>query len=313
MLYYFISELTAVIKINGVYAGKIDKSLKKFDLTSDCFIEVCPLNRTDYPTNFMLDDNFLNSPPDGIIITDLKGAFVINVVNLASFAPFSIIAQQKYPFAVVTVFRENGLKLSIETPTDFYAERLFIADCDAVITPFTLGAKQFVAVRFLGEKSLLFCFLLEDKIIKVFSQSVCDVCFENGLKTTHKFLDIAKHTLITEWDYSGDKLISKNAILRRDENYSVDALCTNLLPYAFLEELLVGGPVQDFLNEELKNNASYLKGFFGDYIGVFPPPEFRKPCEVGLIYCKNENNYYAEYFYFELENRKICNIKRSDN
>ena len=85
MQYYFISEFPAVIKINGVYSGKIDNALKKFNLLDNAFIEVCPLNRTDQPINFMLDSSFLGSPPDGIIITDLKGAFVINFACISSF------------------------------------------------------------------------------------------------------------------------------------------------------------------------------------------------------------------------------------
>ncbi len=313
MLYYFFSELPLVIKINGEYKGKIDKNFKKFDLPKDSFIEACPLNTAGFPISFMLDSHFLSSPTEGIIITDLKGAFVINFSLLSSFAPFSIISQQKFPFAVVTVFRENGLKLSIETPSDFYAETLFMPDCDAVITPFALGDKQFVAVHFLGEKNLLVCFLLEDKIVKVFSSAIDEACFDNGLKTTHKFLDIAKHKITVEWDYSGARLTAKNFFIERDENYNVDSLSDSLLPYAFLEELLVGGNADEFLSDELKKNACHLKGFFGEYIGVFPPPDFRNTYEVGVIYCKNQNKYYAEYFSFDIENKKICNIKRSDS
>ena len=126
MQFYFISEFPAVIKINGVYCGKINKTIKSFDLLGDTFVELCPLNRTEQPINFMLDHNFLSNPPDGTIITDLNGAFVINFMCISSFAPFSITAQQKFPFAVITVFRENGLKLSIETPHDFYAQTFFI-------------------------------------------------------------------------------------------------------------------------------------------------------------------------------------------
>lgn len=313
MLYYFISEFPLVIKINGVYGGKIDKTFKKFELTSDSFVEICPLNRMDYPISFMLDSLFLSSPPDGIIITDLKGAFVINIVNISSFSTFSIVAQQKLPFAVATVFKENGLNLSIETPSDFYAERFFIPDCDAVISPFMLNNNQFIAVNFLNEKSLLVCFLIQDKVIKVFSKNICDVCFENGLKTTHKYLDIAKHKLTIEWEYSNGKLSAKNTLIERDENYKIDELIDSVIPYAFLEEFLIGGNVDDFLSHDLKENVDFLKGFFGEYIGVFPPPEFRNLNEIGLIYSKNENLYYAKYFSFETKNKKICNIKRSDS
>jgi len=309
MQFYFISEFPAIIKVNGVYSGKIDKAMKKFSLDNNAFVEVCPLNRTEYPISFMLDNDFLINPPNGTIITDLKGAYVISFVCLSSFAPFSIINQQKFPFAVVTVFRENGLKLSIETPTDFVAQTFFMTDSHADITPFVINNYQFIAVHFV-EKNLLTCYLLEDKISKVFSKNIDAVCFENGLKTTHKFLDIAKHKLTIEWDFLGKNLIAKNTLVERDENYKVEDLSDAVIPYAFLEEFLVGGNVDEFLSEDLKQNSSHLKGFFGDFIGVFPPPEFRCLNEVGLIYIKSQNEYFAEYFSFDTKNKKICNIKK---
>ena len=312
MQYYFISEFPAVIKVNGIYNGKINNVIKKFSNLDNAFIEICPLNQAGQPINFMLDNDFLSSPPDGIIVTDLKGAFVINFNHLSTFAPFSIIAQQKFPFAVVTVFKENGLKLSIETPHDFYAQTFYMPDSDAVISPFTLGGKQFVGVHFLGKNNLLVCFLLEDKITKVFSKNTDEVCFENGLKTTHKLMDIAKHKVITEWEFDS-VLKPKNTFIERDEGYKIQNLESRILAYAFLEEFLLGANVDEFLSDELKQNSSHLKGFFGEYIGVFPPPEFRRIDEVGLIYCQTENKYYANYFSFDIVNKKICNIKRSDN
>ena len=312
MQYYFISEFPAVIKVNGIYSGKIDSAIKKFCNLDNAFIEVCPLNQTGQPINFMLDSDFLFSPPDGIIITDLKGAFVINFMHLSTFAPFSIITQQKLPYAVVTVFKENGLKLSIETPHDFYAQTFYMPDSDVVISPFSLSGKQFIAVHFLGKNNLLVCFLLENKIIKVFSKTTDEVCFENGLKTTHKFMDIAKHKITTEWEFD-TSLKPKNTVIERDENYKIEKLERHVIPFAFLEELMLGTNVDEFLSDELKQNASHLKGFFGEFIGVFPPPEFRSLTEVGLIYCQSENKYFANYFSFDVRGKKICNIKRSDN
>ena len=309
MQYYFISEFPAVIKVNGIYNGKIDCAIKKFNGLSDAYVEVCPLNRTEQPINFMLDGDFLTNPPNGTIVTDLKGAYVISFNCQSSFAPFSIIAQQKFPFAVVTVFKENGLKLSIETPSDFFTQTFYMPECDAKIFAFVLGDKQFVGVHFLGKNNLLVCFLLDSNITKVFSKPTISFSIENGLKTFHEFLDIAKHKVTAEWDFEGS-LKAKNTIIERDENYNVQSLENHLIPYAFLEEFMLGGNVDEFLSDDLKENARHLKGFFGEYIGVFPPPEFRSLNEVGLIYCQNENKYYAEYFTFDLIEKKIYGIKK---
>ena len=77
---------------------------------------------------------------------------------------FEILAQEKFPYAVITVFKENGLKISIETPKDFYALPLNIEIENATITQFCLGSKNLIAVSLNEKKPYLLIFDVQDKV-----------------------------------------------------------------------------------------------------------------------------------------------------
>ncbi len=315
MFFYFFSKTPAIIKINGVYNGKISDGYKKFflDFSTPPFVEICFFCTKTPPLFFMLDNNFLCFPPENVIVTDLKGGYAINLDVEQASAPFSIINQQKFPFAVATVFNDNGLKLSIETPNDFYAKTLPFGCENAQILPFTLEGEQLLAINFLGEQNYLTCFLIQNQIKEVFSKKAVDFCFENGFTTTERFLDIAKHKLTCSWNLNEKRLVLASTSLEKDADYSPLNLPELVLPYAFLEDFMLGEVTDEFLSDNVKENANFLKDYLGEFIGVFPPPSFRKFDEVALLYKQSQNTYKTEYFTFELNNKKICNIKRSDN
>ena len=167
MFYYFYSSSPAIIKINGVYKGKIDDCFKPFylDLSNPPFVEICFFCAKRAPLVFMLDSAFLSCPPPSVVITDLKGGYAINIYNEDNSLPFAIINQQKFPYAVATVFMDNGLKLSVETPTDFFAKTFSFSCKNAQILPFNLNNKQFLAINFVNQQNFLFCFLIRFKLM----------------------------------------------------------------------------------------------------------------------------------------------------
>ena len=61
----------------------------------------------------------------------------------------------------------------------------------------------------------------------------------------------------------------------------------------------------------MKEHADKLKGFLGDFIGVMPPPKFRNPDEIGLIYKISDDRFKVTYITAELNGEKITNIKKS--
>ena len=313
MYYYFSAKFSSILKIDGVYYGQIDEKTKKVEVSShNAFIEVCPLQLEQFPFAFILNESFLLSPPNGVSVVDLKGGYLIEFNFLQDNSPFTILAQEKFNYAVVTVFKENGLKVSIETPNDFFAETISFCAKTATITPFALANKRLVAISFSGKENLLNCYLLENKIQKVFSTKECDFSFENGFKTTEKFFDIAKHKLTCSWILQDDKLVKGDISLSRADDFSLSDLPEHLIGYAFLEELFCGGDTNEFLADNIKENKDYFAKYFGNFLGIMPPPDFRKFDEIGLIYKCDDNRYKVEYFCFETQNKKICNIIKTN-
>lgn len=313
MYYYFSSDHPAVIKINGIFYGKIQdviKPLKVDNVTP--FIEICPLKPDGTAVNFILDAEFLTSPPSGISVSDLKGGYLIKFYERIDKLPFHILAQEKFPYAVVTVFTENSLKLSIETPTDFYAETFNLNTCPVEIIPFSQNNEKFFAIKFGACEYLLAIYHVNEKIEKVFYKNVCDCTFTPEFITTEKFNDIKKHVLTCSWEFCDNTFKKKRLSCKGKENFNIENLPERLIPYAFLENFLIGDSIDEFLCENIKTNSHKLHSYLGEFIGVFPPPIFRDINEVGLIYSKSENLYEVEYFTFELKDKKIFNVKKSE-
>ena len=314
MYYYFSSEYPVAMKLNGIYYGILNETVKHLRIDNGSpFVELCPLCEQETSVNFILDDNFLKCPPASITVTDMKGGYLIKLYPSLSKSSFQIINQKKFNDAVVTVFTENGLKLSIETPKDFYAETIKLNCNRAEIEKFRLGDKTLIYISFICTKQLLYVFCIDEKITKVFCRTVDDFSIDNGLTTTEKYCDIAKHNCVTEWGFDGKTLTSKHVSVTENPDFNVDNLHEKLIPYAFLECFLVNTNVDDYLVKNIIEQKNHLKDYLGDYVGILPPPRFRNINEVGLIYRVKENFYRIDYFTFELDGRKICNVKKCDD
>lgn len=311
MYYYFSSGYPAAIKFNGIYYGLITDTIKPLKIEDGTFplVEVCPVGNSNGNLTFILNDEFLRSPTEYVVVTDLKGGYLIKFLPQHKDGAFKIICQQKFSDAVCTLFNENGIKLSIETHDDFYAENLNLKTTTAKIERFSLGQSNFVAI-FLEDISLLSVYCISNKIAPVFCRMVNSFDLSNGFTTTECLKDMAKHQVVSVWEENGGRLKEKSRLVSRAEKFDKDKLPLPLLPYAFIEEFLVGGEFLDYLSNEMKEKATHLKGFFGDFIGVMPPPEFIPQEQVGLIYRKKENAYQVEYYDFEFVDRKISNIKQ---
>ena len=86
------------------------------------------------------------------------------------------------------------------------------------------------------------------------------------------------------------------------------SLDEKILPYAFLEEYLVGGNYTQFLSDTMLQNANKLSYYLGDFVGVMPPPIFRNYDEIGLVKKIKDNVYKIDYVKVMVQNKKIDNI-----
>ena len=315
MRFYFLSEYPSGIKLNGLYLGQIYPTHKFLDVCLDdnVFVEICPMVKGETPYSFLLNKNFLETENPDVIITDLGGGYFIKFLRTFKSQEFMVLAQERFSDALITVFTENGVKVSIETANGFFAEELnyIFSPSSAKIARFTLTGKEFVAIEIALENTIyLAVYTLFGNIKRVYFDKIKNYSIGNGFFYLEcEIIDTLKHKIHYEYAWENDSLIVKNKSIEKDKPLDLEKTNDLIIPYLFLEELLVGGDVSCFLDEELKGSTQKIKEYFGDFLGVMPPPSFIKSHLVGVIYKKSPNRYYVKYAEFEMSNKKIVNFK----
>lgn len=306
MIVYITAEFPFVLKRKGAVTESAADNLCKAEASENEVIEICPLSPV-MPRWIRIDDSFLKTRDKTMIKADLGGGAFIKLLAPKEQCPFTLVEQKRFKNALITVYKENGLKISIETNSDFI---LFSPDGDdAKITELNIGGETFVAVE--CEKRLAI-FTADGKTEKVFDGAADGFSYESGLVTKTEYKDMAKHVLTTHWKYSGGAFTPERSSLTKSETFSPGALPHKLLPYAFAEALLTGDDLSPYLSDSMKGNAEALKSYFGEFIGVFPPPAFKSPYRPALLYKRAENVYYCKYLECEFAGRAITNVRLSE-
>ena len=305
-MYYFSAENTCAVKVNGNFVGILNQSVQPFHIPTQSLIEILSLNAKTDSYNFILNDAFLTTPPKFAVITDLKGGYLIKILNFTVERHFKIYAQQKFGDIQITVFCDNCPKISVEGRNIFNIQTVDFFFTDAKIDCLFLNGKRFFAIAFRGEKTFLRIIREDGKT--VFEKTVNAFDIKSGLVTEEYMVDIAGHTVKTIWGVSNEEIVENKRQIISRKNFSIHAVPEKILPYAFLEELLVGGDIAPFISDNLIGKEKSIKNFFGNFVGIMPPPSFRDYSEIGLIYKKGENTFNVEYSTFTLVNRKIENF-----
>lgn len=311
MYFYFSSDSPAAIKISGIYYASVFKSVAFLDFYPPYpLVEILPLSSNKNGFAFFPDENFLSNPPQNVTVTDLKGGYFLDFSFSEEYGKFRVIGQKKFPDAAVTLFFDNGYKLSLETARGFLAENYSFAVEKAEFTRHDFfGAKTVFAEYFSGAVKILNVYSVSGEPKLIFSREIEDFTVTAaGFTVTEKKKDAAKHVVKSVWEITESRAEEKERTVSHAAGFDLSSIPEKLIPYAFTEELLVGGDIGGYLGGTVKENAENLKPFFGDFIGVFPPPIFRNPDEVGVIYKLKDRSYAAEYFTFTVENRKITGI-----
>ena len=312
MYFYFFCEFPAVIKFQGVIFGTVANSVKfcNFDPPYP-LVEICPLMNETAPVAFFPDENFLNSPPEIVTVTDLNGGYFLKFSAPNKTEGFKILAQEKYRDAVITVFNENGCKISLETQNGFFAETL-------TFSPFSVSVKRGEGIN--GNLIFVFFDCGDKKILNVYGIKEATLLFSKetdefnftvtGFTTTERLKDIAKHTVTCEFTERNGEIQETSRKVTAGEKFDREKLHERLISYAFCEEFLCRGDYSFYLADAVKENAAKLGGYLGNFIGVTPPPVFRNHNEIGLIYRKAERKYSVDYYIFDITDKKITNIKK---
>lgn len=309
MYFYFFSEFPAIVKLQGIYYGKIGNTVKfcKIDKPYP-LVEVCSLNGNDNFT-FFLEDDFLLSPPPFVSVTDMKGGYLIKFKQKPQKSEFKVIEQKNFGDATFTLFCDDGYKVSFETPSGFFAESLDFSPLSANVTrgEGTLG--DFVFAEFICNDTKILSVYSVKTQNKLLHREIFDYSlYTYEFTTVERVKDIAKHEVKTKWIADENALKEQTRTVLVSEKFDKNSLIKEIIPYAFCEEYAVGGDYAFYLADGIKENADKLKGFFGDIIGVTTPPLFRDPLEIGLVKKTGDRLYGVNYFKFFVEDKKITNI-----
>ena len=310
MYFYFYCEYAAVIKFQGVIFGTVDNSVKFCNLeTPYPLVEICPLSGAGETFAFYLTEEFLNNPPENVSVTDLKGGYFLRFALKRKNQSFRVIGQEKFRDAVVTAFVDNGYKISLETQSGFYADTL---DFEFTGVTFLHGEgvnSDLIFALFNGkDKKILNVYGIKTPAL-LFSKEVDEFSFvSQGFAVTERKKDIAKHVIETNYKNADGQIEELSHKVSCSEKFDREKISEKLISYAFCEEFLCGGDYAFYLAEDLKETADKLKGYFGEFIGVTPPPVFRNYRDVGLIKKIGERKYAVDYYRFDVADNKIINI-----
>ena len=302
MYYYFSAEFDTAMRIDGKI--KTLEGLICFsDLKTDVIIETLPLCLEESNKNYRLS-TLLQGGRKDVAVTDLKGGYDVRFLNTYSQAEYSFLRQYKGEGVVVSVYVERGLNIAIDCYNGFIIDRLPLFTCGCEIQKITIDKVDFIAVTFDGK--IIIYSIGENPKRELYGYGVLD-CY--SLTLTERLFDIAKHTVSYTLSYDGEKIVKSDFSIECGSQFSVDKLSDKVIPYAFLERLRLAN-ASEYLAESLIDKQDKIKEYLGDYLGVIPPPEFRKVNEIGLIKKGGKDNlYYIDYVTLTVENKKIVNLE----
>lgn len=311
MYYYFHSDANCAVKLNGIYYGIIGKTIKGVRVDGDfCpFVEIIPASGKKGGYSFLLGKEVLTAPFSGLTVTDLKGGYLLNFTDVETDDEFYSVKEEKIYDTDVKIFNDKGIIIAVTNRCGKTKERVCFYDKQVTVTPFSFCGSPVIAVFFENEKRL-YLFDVASVPRKIFENKVSAFSVKGDFATKYVLPDMAKHTVIVYYNYDGKNLSEKNRTVSAQKDFSIISLPQNLVPYAMMEALLAGDDLTPFLTGKTAENKDRIKGFFGEFTGITPPPAFKPQELLGVVRKISDKIYSVEYFSFEFEDGKICNIKK---
>ena len=304
MKIYFLSSTPCLLTLNGVYFGITDKFERFADihLTDRIYASFFPENAN--PLGFFLTENLLTSPPAGCEVYLLRDGVA---VYAKEFSPNDLtlqtISQERLDDTLVTLFKQGGLYISVQTPSNFFVAPLPPSFCNATVRiyeniMFVEGQNALILYSKSGEK------LFEEEII---AYSVDKNTFNATLPLSDRLGRIAE----CSYQLSENACVRTNFSLRQDRaqdgSDDKEKIADEILAYAFFESVLIGAEYREFLCEELLPSAGEIVGFLGNFKSVILT---ENPKVCGLVLEKSPRLYEVFYYETETNSGKIIDIKR---
>lgn len=304
MRVYFLSCSPAVLKLNGLYVGRVDGFERHIELdpADRVFAEIIP-GANMHGVNFFLDGRFFSDPPDFADVYLLENDALVYIREFGQKdVKLKAVFQTRFCGNLVTVFSQGGVYLSIEgaeyslapLPPQFSA-------CRAEEK--SLAGRDVLALY--GGNKLV---IISDGGKVVFKNTVEAAEFGDNLFVRAPFETCAAAKAECVYSYDGERLTqtSGKTVETRPPDKSV-------AHFAFFESVLTCGDFEKYLDDGLKAKAGELKSYLGGFVSVTVPTEkfyamHSGIAAAGLVYPLKSNLYEVKYFAVDMQDGKVTNI-----
>lgn len=297
MKVYFLSAQPCILTLNGAYFGQTDTFERFIEVNAkdNVYAKFCPQNAGDI--GFFLNEQLRIAPPDGCDVYLLKDGIA---VYAHTFPPTDFclhsIAQARFGDTLVTVYKQGVIQLCIQTASSIFNATL--SPCFAVCK--IVSFEKF----FLLEGQNAFALFTKDARLLLQENFLSYQIDGEYFRAVLPLSDRLGRWAECEWKAQGDGIQQTQFCLKQAQGQS-DNIRDELLPYAFLESVLIGADYTPFLSEELQQKADALKQFLGNFTNVVLT---QNPNVCALVYPKGERLFVLRYFTVSVQNGKIINI-----
>ena len=303
MLYYFLCATPCAVKLNGAYVGIANQNFSFLDF-DEGFLEFSPLDQSFYSTGLFFDRNGCSNTQNAKFIDLNGGILIIPSFTKKITADFKLFKKQTFSLSrsiSVSCYNHGGVKLFLSNETDFFIDSIPFMPEKIIFESCAFKGTEYIVAICVAKRSLILGYKVDGKITPVF-KNVCDGygLNQNTITTLENKCDLLSHSITSKWAFEDEIRLIDFAITNKRAPFS---LPEKLIPYAFFEEVLIGGDTRIFLAPKLKERATELKEFLGDFTQVLPPPHFKDDDLVTLLYEKK-----VEYAKIELDGGLISNV-----
>ncbi len=200
--------------------------------------------------------------PDGIMLCFVKRKQYNN---------FILIAQDFSCKVRTTVYGDNTLKITLESDgaTEIVSLDFFSLNAKIYTAYYSYGT--IIAIHFTDAKKIV-VYLYRSNSFKQVLFCDCDtLSLDRYLTVEYVKKDMFQHLITTEYEAGETLNVLNKKVTRKFSN--TYTLSKDLLPFAFAEEVLVGGDFTDLLNDNLLDKATAIEEYFGNFIKVVVLPD----------------------------------------
>jgi hypothetical protein len=275
MRYYIVSKNSCQVKINSKIIGTADCNLSSFTANDGDLLELFPLNDTLAPLHTTLfEDGLLKK---NLAVYEYKNDFlIIPFFELRPINEYKIIFTEDLEGVSIRVFSDGQIKVFITTEKS--SNLFYLPFMPTIFNVKKINDLLFLTIKNKREgKCLIFDISSTPNLM--LKASAKDVLFKDLTFTIAKRVNFIRSDILNcEYDYN---LTILNKTFEKSK--PIASLSHHLIPFAFLEELSEGMPIEEFLLPSLRQHKSLVFDFFGSF-ATFVPTLKKDACSALLIY-----------------------------